>query len=86
MGPIGGFVGLLAGVALVLRTRGRFTAGGIAWRLPLVMAAVAGLAAEGFGIRDRMIWPDWGAMPASGIAPMPSLKEDAVGASARPHP
>ena len=47
IGPIGGFVGLLTGVAIVLRKHGRFSPGGIVWRLPLVMVAIAGLAAVG---------------------------------------
>jgi hypothetical protein len=47
IGPLGGLVGLVAGIALVLRKRGGFSLGGIAWRLPLVIAGIAGLVAAG---------------------------------------
>src|SRR5262245_48163726 len=65
IGPIGGVVGLIAGVALVLRRRGGLSAGGIAWRLPLVIAAIAALAAGG-------LWSLYEARPvltANGPAP-----------------
>jgi MFS family permease len=47
IGPIGGLVGLIAGIVLVLRKRGGFSLGGIAWRLPIVIAAVVAIAAAG---------------------------------------
>jgi hypothetical protein len=47
IGPIGGLVGLVTGIALALRWRGGFSGRGIAWRLPLVVAAIAALAAGG---------------------------------------
>jgi hypothetical protein len=47
IGPIGGIVGLAAGVALVLSRRGGHSAGGIAWRLPLVVVGIAGASAAG---------------------------------------
>jgi hypothetical protein len=46
-GPLGGLAGLIAGVALVLRRRGGHGAGGVALRLPLVVAAIAVAAAGG---------------------------------------
>jgi MFS family permease len=45
IGPIGGLVGLVAGAALGLRWHRRHTAGGIAWRLPLVLLSIVGAAA-----------------------------------------
>jgi hypothetical protein len=48
IGPIGGLAGLVAGIVLVLRKRGGVSAGGIAWRLPLVIAGIVALAGAGF--------------------------------------
>lgn len=48
IGPIGGLIGLVAGIALVLKKRGRFSLGAIAWRLPLVIAGIVALVAAGF--------------------------------------
>lgn len=45
IGPIGGFIGLVAGVWFILRRRGHVGLGAIAWRIPVVIVAVAGLAA-----------------------------------------
>lgn len=45
IGPFGGLAGMIAGVALVLRKRGGFSLGGIAWRVPLVIAGIVALAA-----------------------------------------
>jgi hypothetical protein len=47
IGPIGGLAGLVLGVVLVLRIRGRHGAGGIAWRVPLVVAGIVALVAAG---------------------------------------
>jgi MFS family permease len=44
IGPLGGLAGLVAGIVLVLRKRGGFSAGAIAWRLPLVIAGIVALA------------------------------------------
>ena len=44
IGPLGGIAGMIAGVALVLRKRGGFSPGGIAWRVPLVIAAIVAMA------------------------------------------
>ena len=48
IGPIGGLVGLIAGIVLVLRKRGGFSLGAIAWRVPAVIAAIIAIAAAGF--------------------------------------
>ncbi len=48
IGPIGGLIGLVAGIVLVLRKRGGMSAGGIAWRTPLVIAGIIAIAAAGF--------------------------------------
>jgi hypothetical protein len=48
IGPSGGLVGLIAGIVLVLRKRGGHSAGGIAWRVPAVIAAVIAIAAGAF--------------------------------------
>jgi len=45
IGPIGGLVGLIAGVVVTLRWRGRHSAAGIAWRLPLVLVSIAAAVA-----------------------------------------
>ena len=47
IGPLGGLAGLVAGIVLVLRKHGRFSLGGIAWRLPLVIVAILLLASFG---------------------------------------
>jgi hypothetical protein len=47
IGPIGGLAGLILGVVLVLRRRGGHSAGGIAWRTPLVFAGIATFVASG---------------------------------------
>ena len=47
IGPIGGLVGLVLGIVLVLRKRGGHSAGGIALRVPIVMAGIAALVAAG---------------------------------------
>ncbi len=47
IGPIGGLAGLILGIVLVLRKRGRHSAGGIALRAPIVMAGIAALVAAG---------------------------------------
>ena len=47
MGPLGGLAGLVSGIVLVLRKRGGHSAGGIAWRLPLVIAAILLLVSFG---------------------------------------
>ncbi len=47
IGPLGGLAGLVLGIVLVLRRRGRHSAGGIAWRLPLVIAGIVALASFG---------------------------------------
>jgi hypothetical protein len=47
IGPLGGLAGLLLGIVLVLRMRGGYRAGGIAWRTPLVVAAILAIAAAG---------------------------------------
>jgi hypothetical protein len=44
IGPLGGLAGLVLGIVLVLRKRGGFSLGGIAWRLPAVIAAILALA------------------------------------------
>lgn len=44
-GPIGGLVGLVLGIWLVLRRRGRASGTGLAWRIPVVILAIAGLVA-----------------------------------------
>jgi MFS family permease len=44
-GPIGGIAGLVLGIWLVLRRRGHRRLGAVAWRLPVVILAIAGLAA-----------------------------------------
>lgn len=49
-GPMGGVVGLVAGVWLVLRARGVTGFKALAWRFPLVLAAIAGLAAVVFAV------------------------------------
>jgi hypothetical protein len=48
IGPIGGLVGLIAGVVLTLRKRGGHSAGGLAWRVPAVIGTIVALAAAGF--------------------------------------
>ncbi len=48
IGPIGGLVGLIAGIVLVLRKRGGHSAGGLAWRVPAVIATIVAIAAAGF--------------------------------------
>lgn len=48
IGPLGGLAGLIAGIVLVLRKRGGFSLGAIAWRLPLVIAGIVALVAAGF--------------------------------------
>jgi hypothetical protein len=45
IGPLGGLAGLLLGIWLVLRKRGHASIGGVAWRLPIVILAIGGLAA-----------------------------------------
>lgn len=47
IGPLGGLAGLVAGIVLVLRKRGGFSLGGIAWRLPVVIAAIVALVSFG---------------------------------------
>jgi hypothetical protein len=47
IGPIGGLIGLLVGAGLVLRLRGGHSAGGIALRVPLVVAGIAAIVAAG---------------------------------------
>ena len=44
IGPLGGLAGLVAGIVLVLKKRGGFSLGAIAWRLPLVIAGIVALA------------------------------------------
>ena len=47
IGPLGGLAGLVAGIVLVLRKRGGFSLGAIAWRLPLVVAGIVALTSFG---------------------------------------
>ena len=47
IGPLGGLAGLVLAIVLVLRKRGRHSAGGIAWRVPLVIAGIIALASFG---------------------------------------
>jgi len=47
IGPLGGLAGVMAGIVLVLRKRGGFSLGGIAWRLPLVIAGIVALVSFG---------------------------------------
>src|SRR5687767_10948369 len=47
IGPLGGLAGLVLGIVLVLRKGGGYSAGGIAWRLPAVIAAILALASFG---------------------------------------
>ncbi len=48
IGPIGGVIGLVAGIWLALRKGGHTRAGTIAWRFPIVVAAIACIAAGAF--------------------------------------
>ena len=47
IGPLGGLAGLVAGIVLVLRKRGGFSLGAIAWRLPHAIAGIIALASFG---------------------------------------
>ena len=47
IGPLGGLAGLVAGIVLVLRRRGGFSLGAIAWRLPFVIAGIVALVSFG---------------------------------------
>jgi hypothetical protein len=47
IGPLGGLAGLVLDIVLVLRRRGGYGAGGIAWRLPAVIAGIVALASFG---------------------------------------
>jgi hypothetical protein len=85
IGPIGGLAGLTAGIVIVLRRRGGFRASGIAWRLPLVVAAIGALAAGGLWwlYESRPVLNDNGPAPVlafevrlpSALAPPKSLEE-----------
>ncbi len=44
-GPIGGLIGLVAGVWFTLRWRGHVGHGSVAWRIPVVILAIASLVA-----------------------------------------
>jgi hypothetical protein len=44
-GPIGGLIGLVLGIWLVLRRRGSASSAGLAWRIPAIILAIAGLTA-----------------------------------------
>lgn len=50
IGPLGGLAGLLLGIILVLRKRGGYRAGGLAWRTPFVIAGVLALGAAGLWV------------------------------------
>jgi MFS family permease len=86
IGPIGGLVGLIAGIVLVLRKRGGYSAGGIAWRVPAVIAAVIAIAAGAlwFFYETRPVLNTNGPAPQlafevrlpPGLAPSPGIKAE----------
>jgi hypothetical protein len=65
IGPLGGLAGIVGGIVLVLRRRGGFSLGGIAWRLPAVIAAILALASFGlwWGYETRPVLNTSGPAP-----------------------